>query len=355
MPYAVGVPFLYPHRFQGLSIFDKLKNLEDVKSRALSQYVNNLENANFPELVVADGEVAEGDVTSRKTSGVIRADRIDAVKALPVQDIGRSSIGFLSYMDKVRSERTGAALDLTSAEAQIAGESAYGVERLVSPREMISNMIADTLGATLVKQLFKLIHTQLRLNFPGRIDWHVGENEFVNLDAGTWRSRDKVRVTAGMSEHQRMQQRAVLEQHLLQQEKLFSAGLDGVLMDLDTYYEALIAWSKAGGLLTPRRFWIDPQSKGAQQARQQKQQQAEQEKQKSEALQERLFSTQVEVSKQENQTTLVRHLTDLRFKYWDRTLSSELEEMRIEAQGSETAEPDPDQIDVDQEAGREKS
>ena len=355
VPYAVGVPFLYPHRFQGISVFDKLESLEDVKSRALSQYVNNLENANFPELVIADGEVAEGDVTTRKTSGVIRADRIDAVKSLPVQDIGRSSIGFLAYMDKVRSERTGAALDLTSAEAQIAGESAYGVERLVAPREMISNMIADTLGATLVKQLFKLIHTQLRMNFPGRQDWHVGENEFVNLDAGAWRTRDKVRVTAGMSEHQRMQQRAVLEQHLLQQEKLFSAGLDGVLMDLDTYYEALIAWSKAGGLLTPRKFWIDPQSKGAQQARQRKQQEAEQQKQEQKQLEAKLFSTQVQVATRENQTTLVKHLTDLRFRYWDRTLSSELEELRIQAQGSEEANPDPEQIDADQEQGRAKS
>ena len=355
VPYAVGVPFLYPHRFQGISVFDKLESLEDVKSRALSQYVNNLENANFPELVVADGAVAEGDVTSRKTSGVIRADSVDAVRALPVQDIGRSSIGFLTYMDKIRSERTGSALDLTSAEAQIAGESAYGVERLVSPREMISNMIADTLGATLVKQLFKLIHKQLRMNFPGRMDWHVGQNQFVSLDAGAWRSRDKVRVTAGMSEHQRMQQRAVLEAHLLQQEKLLGAGLDGVLMDLDTYYESLIAWSKAGGLLTPRRFWIDPQSEQAKQAIQRKQQKAQQEKQKQEQLQERLFATQLSVTKQENQTELVKHLTDLRFRYWDRTLSSELEEMRIEAQGSETAEPDPDQIDTDQEQGRAQS
>ena len=353
-PYAVGVPFLYPHRFQGLSIFDKLESLENVKSRALTQYVDNLENSNFPELVVADGSVAEGDVTTRKTSGVIRADNVNAVKSLPVQDIGRSSIAFLSYMDKVRSERTGAALDLTSAEAQIAGESAYGVERLMTPREMISNMIADTIGATLVKQLFKLIHTQLRTNFPGRMDWHVGDNQFVSLDAGTWRRRDKVRVTAGMSEHQRTQTRAVLEQHLLQQEKLFSAGLDGVLMDLDTYYETLIAWSKAGGLMTPRKFWIDPQTPEAIEQRKQKSQQAQQEQDRQRQLEERLFSTQVQVSAQENRTELVKHLTDLRFRYWDRTLSSEIEELRLEAQGSETAAPDPEQIDADQETGRDQ-
>ena len=354
-PYSVGTPFLYPHRHQGLSVYDKLKDLEKTKSRALTQYVNNLENANFPELVVADGEVAELDVTSRKSSGIIRADRVDAVRPIPVQDIGLSSLGFLQYMDQVRAERAGAALDMQSAQAQIAGESAYGVERLMSPREMLSNMMADTIGSTLVRQLFKKIHENLIEFFPGQQNFHIGQNQFVSADAGTWQRRVKVRITAGLSEHQRQQQRAVLEAHLLQQEKLWSAGMDGVLVDLETYYDTLVDWSKAGGLMTPRRYWINPASPEALQAQQQKVQQAEQQAAEAQAQQDKLFDTQVLIGDRENQTQLVRHMTELRFKYWDGVLSSEMEEMRIQAQGSEAADPDPVKIDEDQEVGRLKA
>ena len=353
-PYAIGVPFLYPHRWQGLSIYDKLCNLENVKTRAVTQWVNNLENSNFPELVIADGEVAEADVTSRKSSGVIRADRIDAVKSIPVQDIGLSSMGFLRYQDQVRSERTGAALDLQSGSAQIASESAYGVERLITPREMISNMIAETLGSTLVKQLFKLIHQNLREFFTGPQEWHVGGNEFVQLDTINWSARNKVRVTAGMSEHQRQQIRSVLSEHLLQQEKLFQAGFEGVLVDLDTYYETLISWSKAGGLMTPRKHWIDPRTESAQAALQKKQETAQQQQDEQQASQDKLFDTQVLIGDRDNRTSLVRHLTDLQFKYWKGTLDSEIEELRVQAQGAEDADPDPKLIDADQAEGRRR-
>ena len=355
VPFACGTPFLFPHRFAGLSLFDKLESLENVKSKAITQYVNNLENANFPELVINDGQVAEADITTRKSSGIIRADDVNAVRELPVQDIGRSSLGFLGYMDKVRAERGGAALDLQSAEAQIAGESAYGVERLITPREMLANLMADTIGQTLIKQLFKLIHMNLREFFTGPQDFHVGQNEFVSADPGEWRARLKVRITAGMSEHQRMQMRSVLEQHLLQQEKLMTNGMDGVLVDLETYHATLVDWSKAGGLMMPGRYWIDPNSEPAQQALVQKQQQAQQQAQEQKDLQERLFATQVQIGDRDNKTDLIKHLTQLRFDYFNSVLDSEIEEMRVQAQGAETAQPDPQQIDADQAAGRERA
>ena len=355
VPFACGTPFLYPHRFAGLSLFDKLESLENVKSKAITQYVNNLENANFPELVIADGSVAEGDVTTRKSSGIIRADDVNAVRELPVTDIGSSSLGFLQYMDKVRAERGGAALDLQSASAQISAESAFGVERLVTTREMLANLMADTIGQTLIKQLFKLIHQNLREFFTGPQNFHIGQNQFVTADPGQWQTRLKVRITAGMSEHQRAQQRNILEQHLMQQEKLMTNGMDGVLVDLSTYHATLIDWSKSGGLMMPRRYWIDPKSEQAQQAMQAKQQQAQAAKDEQQQLQERLFATQVLISDRDNRTDLVKHLTQLRFDYFNSVLDSEVEEMRVQAQGAESAQPDPEQIDSDQAAGRERS
>ena len=354
VPFACGTPFLFPHRFAGLSLFDKLESIENVKSKAITQYTNNLQQANFPELVIADGSVAEGDVTTRKASGIIRADDVNAVRELPVTDIGSSSISFLQYMDKVRAERGGAALDMHSAEAQISSESAFGVDRLMTPREALANLMADTLGQTLIKQLFKLIHANLREFFTGPQDFHVGQDQFVTSDPGEWPARLKVRITAGMSEHQRQQQRGVLEQTLMQQEKLMTNGLDGVLADFQTYYATLIDWSKAGGLMMPRRYWIDPRSEEAQQAMQAKQQQAQQANQEQQDLQERLFATQVLISDRDNRTDLVKHLTQLRFDYFDAVLTSEVEELRVQAQGSEVAAPDPERIDSDQAEGRER-
>jgi hypothetical protein len=129
--------------------------------------------------------------------------------------------------------------------------------------------------------------------------------------------------------------------------------MDGILMDLDTYYETLIAWGKAGGIRTPRRFWVNPQSDAAKQAQQQKQQQAQQAQAAQQKQTDKIFDTQVLMSDRDNRTSLVKHLTSLRFDYWNGVLQSEMEELRVQAQGSEDARPDPVLIDQDQATGRE--
>ena len=355
VPYAVGVPIIYPHRWQGISIFDKLEELENQKSKALTQYAANIQNANFPELVVADGEVAEADYTTRRASGVIRADRVDAVRELPVTNIGRESLSFLNYLDKVRAERGGASLDLQSAEAQIASDSAHGTERMFSAREQLATLICNTIGDTLVKQMFSLVHRTLREFFIGEQDFHVGQAQFASANPGDWPARMKVRVTAGMSNSERQQKRAVLETALLQQEKLWTGGMDGVLVSFDTYYSTLIDWSKTGGLQTPRRYWVDPNSEEAQQALQQKQEQEAEQQRKQEELTREALQLQLLVGDRDNQTELVKHFTQLRKDYWQGVLTSEMEELRTQAQGSEDADPDPDEIDADQETGRQRS
>lgn len=355
VPYACGTPFLYPHRFQGLSLFDKLEELEKVKTKAMRQYIDNLESANFPELVVEDGAVAAGDYTTRRPSGVIRADNVNAVRELPVTDIGSSSLAFIRYMDQVRAERGGATLDLQSGQGQLASESAHGTERMFATKEKLAELICSTFSSTLVKQLFRLIHQNLREFFIGEQNFKVGDNQFVSTDTASWPVRNQIRVTVGLSAHERDRQRQVLGEHLLQQEKLFAAGMDGVLMSKQTYFNTLVDWSKAGGMMSPRRMWIDPRSDEAIQAEQSKQQQQQAAAQKEEALQDKVFATNVLIGDRENRTDMVKHITELRFKYWDSVLSSEIEELRVQAQGSEVASPDPDEIDKDQNVGRDKA
>ena len=113
--------------------------------------------------------------------------------------------------------------------------------------------------------------------------------------------------------------------------------------------------NRAGGVAAPRRHWIDPRSPEAQQAMQQKAQAQQAQKEEEKELQERLFMTQIMIGDRENKTDLIKHFTDLRHKYWSDVLDSEVEELRVQAQGSTTAKPDPDQVDADQEAGRVRS
>ena len=61
------------------------------------------------------------------------------------------------------------------------------------------------------------------------------------------------------------------------------------------------------------------------------------------------------IGDEDRKADLSKHFTELAFKYWDATLSSEMEELRTQAQGAVDADPDPDAIDRDQAIGRIQS
>ena len=355
-PYAAGTPFLLPNRFWGLSIFDKLgATVEPMKTKALRQYEDNLENANFNELTVQDGSVSMGDVRARRPGGVIRADIANAVQPIPVMDTGTSSRAFLAYMDGMRSERVGASLDLQSAQFQIAGESAHGIERQISTKEQLAQLMCATIGETLIAEMFLRIHQTLRHFMPQTTDFPVGPNRFVSATPGDWIARQEVTVLAGMSNGQRTARRNALSENLLQQEKLHAAGFGEILVNAESYHAALIDWTKAGGISAPRRYWLDPREPEQQQAAQAKQQAAQAEQQKKEAFEERIFQTQVLIADRDNAAGLMRHTTQLRFDYFKEILESEVEEFRIQAQGSDTIEPDEKQLEAQQDIGRSRS
>ena len=343
VPYASGTGFLQPHRWAGLSLYDKLIEVENIKTDTLRQYLDNLDANNNARLVIVDGVVNMDDATNSRPAGVIRADNVDAVKPLAIQDTGPSAQSLLNYMDKIRSERGGASLDLQSAELQLAGETAHGIERQYTSKEQLAQLITRTIGQTLIRSMFLRIHDALREFLPGEQPVLVG-GDFVTVDPSTWMPRDQVRIVAGLSGGERAERKQALEGILAQQEKLAQAGYDGILVDLATYHDTLKDWTAAGGVETASRYWVDPRSEQAQAAQQGKQQAAEQQAAEQKQMQELLFVTQRQIESQQRQLDQWEHATQLRFDYWEATMKSGVEELRIAGQASAAG----GQRDVDQ-------
>jgi hypothetical protein len=338
-----------------LSVYDKIAEIEHRKGKALRQYEDNLENSNFNELVVVDGEMNMPDAQSRRSGGIIRADTIGAVQPIPVIDTGTASRAWLAYLDSMRSERVGATLDLQSAEFQIAGESASGVERQIRPKEQLAQLLCHTLGETLISETFRLIHRTLQEFMPDVAEFPVAPNRFVTATPGEWQARGEVSVIAGMSNAERIERRQTMDTMLLQMEKLHGAGFNDVLMNVDGYHAALLDWTKAGGISAPRRYWLDPRQPEQQQAMQAKQQAAQAQAEKQEALTERIFQTEILVGDRDNQTKIFTQGRQLRFDYWNATLGSEIEEFRTQAQGSDSVMPEQADVNADQDEGRKRA
>ena len=355
VPYATGTGFLQPQRWIGMSLYDKLKEVEEIKTETLRQYLDNMAFSNNAEVIVVDGAVEIEDLKARRPGGINRVDDIAAVRELVVSDLGPSSLAMLHYMDEVRAERAGSSLELSSTPAFVAGDNtASGIERQFSSKEALARLMTRTIAETMIRQTFLLIHDVLITDFPNRAEQEIG-SQFVAYSPGDWSYRDKLMITAGMSFSERTERRAALESVLIQQEKLHGAGLGGgILTDLQTYHDTLLDWTSAGGVSNARRYWVDPRSPESIKAQQAATAREQQSAQQAQFQQEQFLRVQLGITQDRLARDILKDTTELRFDYWKSTLDSATQEQTVDAQYG-TADAEPGQVDALQDEGERRA
>ena len=331
IPYASGTPFIQAHRFNGLGLFDKIRTVQDSKTAVLRQWLDNQNHANNSRVTVIDGQVNISDVTNSRPGGIVRARSNGAVEPWPFADVGPSCENTLHYLDKMRSERGGASLDMQAAELQIAGDTAHGVERQMSAKEQLAAMITRTLAETLVRSTFQLVHKAMRLYFPDPIQIRA-RGKFAEVDPSQWPERDRLNVRAGLSTAERMRKKLTLEAIIARQDAMIQSGQGGIMVTPENQHNATIDWGRASGLDSPERYWQDPKSEEAQSVAQGQAEQAQAQEQYQQQLLQ--MQMQIEEGKKEIEEAKLHQAQheadqDMKFKYWEAQLKAEIEEAKL--------------------------
>jgi hypothetical protein len=268
--YALGVTTIFPHRLEGVSLFDSVGEIQELKSKGLRAWTENLHKVNRPRIGADENLVNMADVLDA-TQDVIRMRAPNAIVAIPAIDQGPSVLAYLNYCDQARSERGGASLDMQSATMQIASnQTATGIERQYSTKEARAAMMARTFAETGMRQVWLAAHYLLRTHWGGTIAAKVG-GQWVDDDPSKWRARSGVVVHVGESRTQAGQRAGALQAVMATQVQLMQAGKVGLTDDRKAF-NAMIDWAYANNLRVPERYFTDPSSQESQQAVQQQQQ-----------------------------------------------------------------------------------
>ena len=279
IPYALGSPFLNPHRITGESLYDHIKATQDVKTSLKRQGLDNVAVINNGRYIYDPSNVTEADIMQPKAGGGIRARNPgQSVVPLMIPDVQSGIMAQIQYEDRVRSERGGASLDLMGAEPQLVGETAHGIERQYGSREALASMIARNLSEQMIKPFYLIVHEYLRrwANEPFQVRI---AGSYQEINASDWPVRKRVNVKTGMSPGERGHLQQALLMHLNLSAQAMQSGLDGIMVSADTIYRTSQDWLRLAGVDNPERMAIDPSSQGAQQAAQAKQQQGQQQMQ----------------------------------------------------------------------------
>jgi len=328
IPYALGSPFLSPHRLTGESLFDHLKATQDTKTALRRQFLDNIATINNGRYVYDPSRASEDDILRPTAGGGIRARDPSAVVPLMTPDVTPGILSALQYEDKVRSERGGASLDLTSADAQLVGETAHGIERQIGNREAMASMMGKNLAETLIRGIYRLTHEYMRRYAVRPYQVRI-RGQFAEVDPRQWPERTRVNVNTGMTPGQRGHLQQTLLTSLQLQAQAMQSGMDGVLVSAETMHRTHQAWLRVAGVDNPERLGIDPASPAAQEAVQAARQAAEQERQRAEML--------VQMQMQLEQAKLAEDARQadekVRHDYYSTDMDAEIAEARIAGQG----------------------
>jgi len=340
VPYVVSSVFLVPGRWIGLSLFDKLAPVQDAKTHGIRQLADNIAHVNSARLFVkgdVDRETLGFAAPGHHVTGGLSAE----VMPLPMTDITPSVLGFLDYMDKVRSERGGASIDLDSANSQLLkGQTgAAGAAMFMGQQEMMAGFMTRTLSETLIRSLWLLIHRVAREQWRQPMQLQKA-GQFVEVNPATWPPRRRVNVKTGLSPGERARKTQALQTVLQTQLTLMQAGMPAVTAQ--HIYKAVTNWAKCAELDNPEQYFVHPESEQAQQMSQQQAEQAQQQQQMQMQVETLPEQVKLQIAEMEDKTK--RDIEALRAEVEEMkvvgaaTKELELEQLRIRAGSAENSQ-----------------
>jgi hypothetical protein len=275
-PYCIGVPFIYPHRVPGISLFDKIKQVQDIKTKVVRQLLTAGETAVRGRLGIVGNQVNINDVKDSIFGGMVRMTTPNGVVPIPTNPFPSEVFQLLTLMDQRRKESGGSAVDKASEEVLIGGDTAHGLERIMSAMEQLNSLMAKVLAETLLRQIYTKIHYNLRTNFSQPIAAKVQGN-WITATPSSWPERQHVSVALGLTMGDRLRQAQSYTQLIAEQKELMQQG--SILVDEKKMYRLLVA--RANALMVPNAhtYYTDPASPEGQQAAQARTQSAQQKNQ----------------------------------------------------------------------------
>ena len=310
-PFAGGTCILMPHRWVGISLFDQLRDVQDIKTFGLRQYLDNINTNNNRRLEIVMSQLYDiNDVTESRPGGIIKVKKAGTVIPIPVDDIGPSIQSLLGYMDKIRTERSGASLDMQTENMQVGeNRTAHGAERLVSSKEMIAAALTRVFSETFFKSAASLAQKVLSNEFNEQMTAKIG-GEWKNTNpAAEWVKERSINLNVLPSIGERNRKAGALSTIIQQQTMAVDKGEFGTLVSRENIHSALLDFANASGVDFPNKYWTNPQSPQAQQAIQDKEQQqqkqtAEQKKMMDTMMQNEILKTKISEQREQAKTMI---------------------------------------------------
>ena len=258
-PFISATAILMSHKLFGLSVYDRLKEIQEQKTAIWRNILDNMYLKNNQRTIAVEGMVNLDDLLISRPGGIIRAKRTDAVAPYVTPDLGSDVYRMVDYLDQVRAGRVG-----VSPEGSIADQSigdavgSEGVERLLTQKEELVGLMVRVFAETGIKPLMQMIRRLLMKHIDATVDYEY-HDEWVQVAPKNWFQRNRTTVRVGTGSGNRQQQASALTAVLGYQEKLLANPGQALVTEANVF-TALDDLAKVSGMPGAGAYFLDPDS-----------------------------------------------------------------------------------------------
>ena len=254
MAYLTAVPM--PHRHVGLSMHELLKDLVQIRTMLLRQFVDNVVNVNNPGLILDENTINVSDAMMDRPGRVIRGngDVNNAYGILQVPDISGRLIGALEWTGSLAERRSGGQGQSLSADADVLKKSTKGafVEGISAANQRVE-AIARIFAETGIREMFLNFHA-LMVKHQGFRKLKKIRDQWVKVDPREWKKRDSLTINVGLGNTSQEQRLESLLAVADAQERAAQAGI----VQPQNVYNLAEDITRALGFQVRGRYFTDP-------------------------------------------------------------------------------------------------
>jgi hypothetical protein len=298
IPFISSTAILMSHKLFGLSIYDRLIQIQEQKTSLWRNIFDNIYLQNNQRTGVIEGQVNLDDLMLSRPGGIVRMTRPDAVTPLPNPQLSPESYKMMDYLDQVRAGRAGVSPE-GGVNDQMIGDrvGSEGVRDLLNQKEELVGLMIRVIAETGVKKICYMIRSLLRKHQDTAKDYKF-RGLWVQVEPQKWGDRPSATVRVGTGSGNRKEQQQTLL-FLSERQREMKQMPGQTMVTPKGEYALLNDFAKMGGFGSVGQYFLDPESpegqKMAQQVGQQMQQKEMEAKQKDQAI----IKAQLDLAKSE--------------------------------------------------------
>jgi len=264
-PFAELSAHRLAHKFFGMSIYDKIKDIQEIRSTLMRNILDNIYTVNNGRYQAVEGQVNLDDLLTNRSGGVVRVKTLNALSDLPTPALGSDVYNMLDRLEADRGKRTGVTdrsrgLDTNTLHSN---QAAMSVNQLMTAAEQQIDLIARLFAETGVKRLFQLLH-DFSIKYQDQEEMFQLRGQFVQVNPASWRQRADLTVKVGIGNMNKDQQLMHLQRMFEMAQAIIGGGGLGVLVSEKNLYNLLKEMTQNAGYKDVQKFWTDPESPEAQ-------------------------------------------------------------------------------------------